>query len=301
MGLDHELIKEYQHSLASCCDQPTKLMKVMAQILGQVEVASKEAPNAFMDRENENPTMLQYPKSTDVSYMAIVREKWERVMQEVRRLDIEGDRRRFSMLVQGVLDPDWYMGALADFLYTICSTMIQDTRRGEGNNGLVIKFEEGILCQWKNPYPGTVCKLSSGRDGGWFAALLAVTRRLVLKDTEFSKDTGTTMNKCMINFKAVDKKKAEVLLKALNEFEATQLSHNFRERRLVRSGQLVHDYLRDCAAMSKRIFTRLNRDRFNKATEKFSNPIEKDDCFTKLRTLEEKTVLRFCQNCRGKI
>ena len=107
------------------------------------------------------------------------------------------------------------------------------------------------------------------------------------------------MNKCMINFKAVDRKKAEVLLKALNEFEATQLSHNFRERRLVRSGQLVHGYMQDCAAMSKRIFTRLNRDRFNKAIEKFANPIEKDDCFTKLRTLEEKTVLRFCQNCRG--
>ena len=43
--------------------------------------------------------------------------------QEVVDVVIEGDRRRTSMLVEGILDPDLYMGGMSDFLYTIVSTM----------------------------------------------------------------------------------------------------------------------------------------------------------------------------------
>ena len=41
---------------------------------------------------------------------------------------IEGSRRRFSMLVEGVTDPRFFLAAVSDFLYTIISTMETDWR-----------------------------------------------------------------------------------------------------------------------------------------------------------------------------
>ena len=67
---------------------------------------------------------------------------------------------------------------------------------------------------------------------------------------------------------------------------------------------ITHSYnnpiYRDTAAFTKRIFNRTSPDRFNAACQKFKKPIEADQCFKKLRTQDDKTVLRFCQNCMGK-
>ena len=206
-------------------------------------MACKEAPNAFMDRENEEPMMLRYPKPDEVDYEEVVKEKQDRVMQEVRQIDIEGDRRRTSMLVNNVLSPELYNGALADFLLTITTTMNEGVRLGE-NTGKVIKHEDGILCQVKNPYPGTVAKLTTSKDNGWFCGLLSTTRRSILKISEFNKDYATVMQKTFINFLNVHKKKAEVILSALKDYESTMASYNHNERRLVRAGKIVHDYYR---------------------------------------------------------
>ena len=62
------MVYEYQRSLASMCEDPAKFLKAAAQIQGKVEVASKEKKNAFVDRENENPMMLRYPKRDAPSY-----------------------------------------------------------------------------------------------------------------------------------------------------------------------------------------------------------------------------------------
>ncbi len=82
----------------------------------------------------------------------MVQEKWNRVSQEVREVEIEGDRRRFSMIVINVLDCEHYNAALADFIVTITETMVEDLRPAQPNRmdrprAKFIKFEEGILCQ----------------------------------------------------------------------------------------------------------------------------------------------------------
>ena len=151
-------------------------------------------------------------------------------MQEVRQLDVEGDRRRFSMLVQGVLDPEHYLAALADFLLCISETMVEDVRPPQGNNGRqgkVIRFEEGCLCQQRTPYPGTDAKLSTGRDGGWFAGITAVIRRLLLTQEHLNIDAAVVMQRCTINFTNVDNERANVILRALKEYEATLLRKVF--------------------------------------------------------------------------
>ena len=67
-GYDHDLAYEYHKSLAQCCIDPSKLFKVINQVQGSVEVASKEIRNAFVDREKENPIMLRYPTPNDGDY-----------------------------------------------------------------------------------------------------------------------------------------------------------------------------------------------------------------------------------------
>ena len=89
--------------------------------------------------------------------LAVVQEKWDRVTQEPDRrhpnaVEIEGDRRRTSMLVINVLDWTHYFGALSDFVLTIVTTMVEDFRpavpnRADRPRGKRIKFEEGCLCQ----------------------------------------------------------------------------------------------------------------------------------------------------------
>lgn len=84
----------------------------------------------------------------------MVQAKWDRVSDESRwNVEVEGDRRRFSMLVINVLDWNHYLPALADFILTIAETMIEGQRPPPVNRsdnrpgGRMIRFEEGILCQ----------------------------------------------------------------------------------------------------------------------------------------------------------
>ena len=53
-------------------------------------------------------------------------------LEELRK--VEGDRRRGSMYVEGVLDPTHYVAGLADFLLTISSSM-EETLRPPQPNG----------------------------------------------------------------------------------------------------------------------------------------------------------------------
>ena len=69
------------------------------------------------------------------------------------------------------------------------------------------------------------------------------------------------------------------------------------DRRVVQSGKLVHDYVRDVAAMTKRIFVRESDARSRKAKDRFDNSIETDGCYRRLRSREDKTVLRYCKCC----
>ena len=88
---------------------------------------------------------------------AVVEDKWNRVTREVTRgtaeaVEIEGDRRRCSMLVINVLDWTHYNAALSDFILTIAETMVEDLRppqpdRPDKPRGRLLKFEEGALCQ----------------------------------------------------------------------------------------------------------------------------------------------------------
>ena len=92
--------------------------------------------------------------NNDHIILDVVQDKWNRVQQEVREIEIEGDRRRFSMIVINVLDCEHYNAALADFITTIAETMVEDLRPAQPNRsnkprGRFIRFEEGILCQVK--------------------------------------------------------------------------------------------------------------------------------------------------------
>ena len=231
--------------------------------------------------------------NTNDYYSAIVDEKVARVSQEVVRLDVEGDRRRTSMLVQGVLDQDLYLAGLADFLLCITETMKLDHRR---SGGKMICFEEGVLCQQKLVFPGCHAKLSTGNEGGWFSAMVATVRRLIHKnDLDMDNDWATVMQKTSINFLNVDKEKAITILKALKDYEATQISYNIGERMIVQSGKIVHDYIRETAAMTKRIFVRESENRIREAKKRFDNSIEADGCYRRLNSRDDKTVLRFCK------
>ena len=150
-------------------------------------------------------------------------------------------------------------------------------------------------------YPGTEAKLSSTLDlqGGWYSGIFATLRRLIMERTELNHDRCTVQNKTTINFLKVDRKRTTVLMKALKAYENHDISTALGRRQVVRTGKAVSDFLKDGAAMTKRLFTRLTPERKRRACEKFSNPIEADKCFPRLRTIEDKAVLRFCY-CTGK-
>ena len=101
-----------------------------------------------------------------------------------------------------------------------------------------------------------------------------------------------------INFMKVNRKKTTVLMKALKEYYNVYISSALSQRQTVRTGKVVADYIDDCAAMTKRLFVRSTPERKRLAMEKFRNPIEGDKCFPRLRTSEDKAVLRFCY-CNG--
>ena len=53
----------------------------------------------------------------------MVAEKQNYLKNETQILKVESDRRRVSMLVEGILDPDMYLAAVADFILTISQSM----------------------------------------------------------------------------------------------------------------------------------------------------------------------------------
>ena len=55
--------------------------------------------------------------------LEIVEEKQDYLRNEVQTLQVESDRRRTSMLCQGILDPCHYLAALSDFVLSVVETM----------------------------------------------------------------------------------------------------------------------------------------------------------------------------------
>ena len=81
-------------------------------------------------------------------------EKVNHVRQEVVDVIIEGDRRRTSMMVENVIDPDLYLAALSDFLYTIATTYAIDYRPRQRNGvqagSLQVEPRSYIAIVWFN-------------------------------------------------------------------------------------------------------------------------------------------------------
>ena len=155
--------------------------------------------------------------------------------------------------------------------------------------------------QERTVYPGVVAKLSStlGLQGGWYNSIFAVIRRLIMSRDELNHDGCTVQNKTTINFMKVNRKKTTILMRALKEYLNVENSTAISRRQMVKTGKVVADFINDSAAMLKRLFTRLTPERKRKAMDRFRNPIEADKCFGRLRTLDDKAVLRFCY-CNGK-
>ena len=130
--------------------------------------------------------------------------------------------------------------------------------------------------------------------GGWYNGIFAVLRRLIMARDELNHDGCTVQNKTTINFLKVDRSRATIIMKALRDYENTLISSTLGSRQVVRSGKAVSDYIKDSAAITKRLFTRLTPERKRLACERFENPIEADKCYPRLRTTEDKAVLRFC-------
>lgn len=293
----------YQRSLSNLCIKPSKVLKVISQLRGVVEICCREAPNSFVRRERDDLLMLQYPERDNRQYEHIVREKINHVKQE-RANDtvIEGDRRRMSMLVENVLDEDLYLAAMSDFIYTITSTMRLELRpmQRSGIQGQVCVFEEGTLCQKSNVYPGMDAKLTTGSDEtacGWYASIMSIVRRLIMKKNTFGGDFNTTMMKTSINVLNVDEEKANVILKALRNYQDTVTNYNIGRRQQVPAGKIVNDFIMEAAAISKRLFMARTERRLTKAARKDENALELDRCFGRLNGHAKKVVLRFCKNC----
>ena len=274
----------------------------MTQLQGVVEVCCREQPGAFINRERDDFKMLLYPEKDSPSYNEIVKDKVDHVRREEFNIVIEGDRRRTSMLVENVMDPDFYIGAMSDFLHTIFTTMVIDLRprQRNGSQGQFCKFEEGILCQKNSVFPGMEAKLTTGSDdltSGWYSAILAIIRRLIQEPRTFGTDASTTMLKTSINIKDVNKKKAEIILGALKKHEETVASSNISKRQQVPSGRIVKDFINEAAALTKRLFMAKTRNRVSLAERMFEYPLEKDQCFGGLGGARKMTVLRFCRSC----
>ena len=207
------------------------------------------------------------------------------------------------MLVEGIISPRLYLGALSDFLLTIAKTMKYDLRppQPNGKQGKFLSFEEGCLCQEKTVFPGYEAKCSTGNENysGWYAAILAVVRRLIQSKSDWTHDNATTMAKCSLNFDKTDRTKAIVIMTSLKEHFTTVSSNYYYNRQTAPSGRIVEDYINDCAALVKRMFVRRTDERVAKALEKSGDAMENHRCFSELRTENDGTVLRFC-SCDGK-
>ena len=79
-------------SNSNICKKPSKLLKVISQLQGVVEVCCREAEGAFIRRELDDLLMLQYPEADSPHYEAIVNEKVNHVRREEVNIVVEGDR-----------------------------------------------------------------------------------------------------------------------------------------------------------------------------------------------------------------
>ena len=68
MSSDSHVCPRITHGFSGLTDEPCKLLKVISQIQGRVEICIRESKDAFITREREDPKMLQYPKPTDANY-----------------------------------------------------------------------------------------------------------------------------------------------------------------------------------------------------------------------------------------
>ena len=258
---------------------------------------------AFITRELDNALLLQFPKRNSRHYEEIVKEKVDHLRREIRDDIVEGDRRRVSMLVEGIISPDLYLAACADFILTIAETYKEELRPAQdnGRRGKFYSFEEGILCQTRTVHPGMEAKVTTGSDkySGWYAAILSIIRRLILNRNDWNHDYATTMSKTNLNFAKVDKMKAITLMTSLKEHCATLANEHIRKRGHSVTGKIVFDYINESAAFLKRLFMADTEARLNRANRLFENPMENDDCFSRLRTRDNRTVLRFCTICKG--
>ena len=175
-------------------------------------------------------------------------------------------------------------------------------RQRNGVQGQMGIFEEGILCQRNNVFPGLEAKMTTGADdnaAGWYAAIISVVRRLIMEGRTFGNDTETTMAKTSINIRDVNRKKANTILKALRSYEETVVSYNIGRRRQVPAGKVVSDYITESAALLKRLFMAKTEGRLKISAKKFTveESLENDRCFSRLGGYQKRTVLRFCKNC----
>ena len=146
-------------------------------------------------------------------------------------------------------------------------------------------------------------KISTGSEeyGGWFAGVMAIIRRLIMKEQDWTKESAATMQKTMINIKNVDEDKAKVILSALREYEANNASTNLANRRDAPAGKAVADFILEAAAMIKRLFMPYSVRRHELACNLFEDALEDSRCFYRLGSANGRTVLRFCQNCREEV
>ena len=167
--------------------------------------------------------------------------------------------------------------------------------------GKAIQHEEGVLCQARTVHPGMECKFSTGTGeaSGWYAVLIALIRRLIMDRNELVHETNSkTMKKALINFQHVDRAKAIIFMTSLKKFYMTRVSSHYSKRMAAPAGQILDEYLKDCAAMLKRMFVRESESRVEKARRRTNRPIEADRCFKYLKTANDGTILRFCTNCK---
>ena len=164
----------------------------------------------------------------------------------------------------------------------------------------MVIHEEGVLCQSRTVHPGTEIKFSTGtcESSGWYAAIIAVLRRLIMERNDVAHDGCTSMRKACFNMLNVDKKKAIVFMTSLKKFHMTQVSAHYKKRMAAPGGRVLDDYITDCAALIKRMFVKESASRIEKARRRFRSPIEGDRCFKYLRTANDGTVLRYCTECR---
>ena len=88
-----------------------------------------EPNGAFVERELDDVVMLTFPTKNQGWYADTVKEKVDRVRQEVRDNAVICDRRRFSMLREGVLSPELFLCGLTDFILTIAETYQEKFRK----------------------------------------------------------------------------------------------------------------------------------------------------------------------------